>query len=1088
MTKIKNGIKKDEDTHNLFNIVMNKLENYREIAENTIKHIHNSKHLEIISSNEFINYISSWLDIKQKINDLQKMDYGNITKTTIVSKLQDINNDISTIMKKCGTDTLSDLIKICVGDNKIIIDKESQDKWKLLLKYFHPVSYSIVNVKNECVVKKGDKKVTSLEENKNTIINNLVECLDVSSEFEEFKMLCYGIKTEIKISKDKKMIIYGILDDIYVTMINNKFIQSKIDLLIKNDNKIIDDNKLKSFTTFVHSLTIKDFLVKEDINSFYAAYNGIITHVASLRQKSIINIVRDFISDSLYTKRCILINLLIYSDIVENQYLAYLLYDIISNDNNGEVDNNEQLKLYNSLPYNIKQEFNNAMKYTVNYTTNLTNFDSKKIPLEQQICLMNVSDSVKEKAMIKYKEVKSKSEDGGSKARFYLEGLLKIPFNVYKKEPILNKINEIRNEVLVINNCKLFNTINCKDVLTNNDILILINRMKQIINDDKYNDTICKVIFKMFNSMHKSDILSYVNNVNEYINNRNMSLSAIETNKNRKEVVKNISKWIETCKKDDKIDELKKIFVDYLSVSNKYNIPKNELIEATKLTNQLVGKMTEISDYMKQVKKTLDECVHSHKHAKKQIELIIGQWINGTNNGIEACVLGFEGNPGIGKTTLAKGLSKCLVDHEGNTRPLSIIAIGGDANSSTLVGHSYTYVGSTWGQIVQILMDTKCMNPIIVIDEVDKISKTEHGREIVGVLTHLLDPTQNKHFQDKYFSGIELDVSKILFILSYNDVEAIDRVMLDRIHRIKFDSLSIEDKIIISKKHLLPALYEKFGLENTFEFSDEVLKFIIKEYTLEPGVRKLKEKLFEIIGQVNLDILSNHNVYELPIQITIDDIKQNYFKDKRNVKLHKIHTTSQVGVINALWANDLGQGGVLPLQVSFIPAGKFLDLTLTGSLGDVMKESIKVSLTNAWNLTNTSVQNELIKTYNNPSKNNVYGLHVHCPSISTKKDGPSATTAFTVILYSLFNNIKIKNYFGITGETSFDHVLTEIGGLREKIIHSIPSGITEFIYPKENEYDFQKIMDVYKDSDIIKGIKFHCIEKIEDVLELILEK
>ena len=884
------------------------------------------------------------------------------------------------------------------------------------------------------------------------------------------------------------MVIYGILDDIYVTMINNKFIQDKIECLIKNDNKIIDDNKLKSFTIFVESLTIKDFLVKEDINRFYAAYNGIITHVTSLRQKSIINIVRDFISDSLYTKRSILINLLIYSDIVENQYLAYLLYDIISNDNNGEVDNNEQLNLYNSLPYNIKQEFNNAMKYTVNYTTNLTDFDNTKIPLEQQICLMNVSDSVKEKAMIKYKEVKSKSEDGGSKARFYLEGLLKIPFNVYKKEPILNKINEIRNDILVINNCKLFNAINCKEVLTNNDILILINRMKQIINDDKYNDTICKLIYKLFTSMHKPDILNCVNNVNEYMKNRNMSLSVIETNKSKKDLVINISKWIEMCKNDDKITELKKIFVDYLLGSNKYNIPKNELIEATKMTNQLVSKMTEISDYTKQVKKTLDDCVHSHKHAKKQIELIIGQWLNGTNNGIEACVLGFEGNPGIGKTTLAKGLSKCLVDHEGNTRPLSIIAIGGDANSSTLVGHSYTYVGSTWGQIVQILMDTKCMNPIIVIDEVDKISKTEHGREIVGVLTHLLDPTQNKHFQEKYFSGIELDVSKILFILSYNDVEAIDRVMLDRIHRIKFDSLSIEDKIIISKKHLLPALYEKFGLENTFEFSDEVLKFIIKEYTLEPGVRKLKEKLFEIIGQINLDILSNHNVYELPIQITIDDIKENYFKDKRNVKLHKIHTISQVGVINALWANDLGQGGVLPLQVSFIPAGKFLDLTLTGSLGDVMKESIKVSLTNAWNLTNTSVQNELIKKYNNPSKNNVYGLHIHCPSISTKKDGPSATTAFTVILYSLFNNIKIKNYFGITGETSFDHVLTEIGGLREKIIHSIPSGITEFIYPKENEYDFKKIMDVYKDSDIIKGIKFHCIEKIEDVLDLILEK
>ena len=195
MTKIKNSIKKDEDFKNLFNIVMNKLENYKEIAENTIKHIHNSKHLEIISSNEFMNYISSWLDIKQKINDLQKMDYSNITQTTIVSKLQAINNDISAIMKKCGTDTLSDLIKICVGDNKIIIDKDSQDKWKLLLKYLHPVSYSIVNVKNECFVKKGNKKVATSEENNTVYMNNLIECLDISSEFDEFKMLCYGIKT-----------------------------------------------------------------------------------------------------------------------------------------------------------------------------------------------------------------------------------------------------------------------------------------------------------------------------------------------------------------------------------------------------------------------------------------------------------------------------------------------------------------------------------------------------------------------------------------------------------------------------------------------------------------------------------------------------------------------------------------------------------------------------------------------------------------------------------------------------------------------------------------------------------------------------
>ena len=153
-----------------------------------------------------------------------------------------------------------------------------------------------------------------------------------------------------------------------------------------------------------------------------------------------------------------------------------------------------------------------------------------------------------------------------------------------------------------------------------------------------------------------------------------------------------------------------------------------------------------------------------------------------------------------------------------------------------------------------------------------------------------------------------------------------------------------------------------------------------------------------------------------------------------------------------------------------------------------MKESINVSLTNAWNLTSLERQKYLIKHYNDQKNNNVYGLHIHCPDISTKKDGPSATTAFTVLIYSLFNDVKIKNYFGITGETNFSYELTQIGGLQEKIIHSIKAGITEFIYPKENQYDFDKIMEKYKDNDIVKGIKFHSVEYIEQVLDLILEK
>jgi ATP-dependent Lon protease len=139
-------------------------------------------------------------------------------------------------------------------------------------------------------------------------------------------------------------------------------------------------------------------------------------------------------------------------------------------------------------------------------------------------------------------------------------------------------------------------------------------------------------------------------------------------------------------------------------------------------------------------------------------------------------------------------------------------------------------------------------------------------------------------------------------------------------------------------------------------------------------------------------------------------------------------------------------------------------------------------------LTTAKRQKELIKQYNNSDKHEVFGLHIHCPDISTSKDGPSATTAFTVLIYSLFNNRKIKNYFGITGETSFDYLLTEIGGLQHKIIHSIPMGIKEFIFPTENKKDFDKMMEKYKDKDVVKGIKFHCIQTIQEVFELILEK
>ena len=222
-------------------------------------------------------------------------------------------------------------------------------------------------------------------------------------------------------------------------------------------------------------------------------------------------------------------------------------------------------------------------------------------------------------------------------------------------------------------------------------------------------------------------------------------------------------------------------------------------------------------------------------------------------------------------------MANCLKDENGETRPFSFIALGGASNGSTLAGHNYTYVGSTWGKIVDVLIEKKCMNPIIFIDELDKISKTENGKEIIGILTHLVDRTQNEQFQDKYFSGIDLDLSKALFIFSYNDVSAIDKILLDRIHRIKFDNLLLNDKITIVKTYILPELYDKFNIQHLL-FSDEIITYIIDTYTNEPGVRKLKEILFEIISEINLEILNKNNNLKNPFEITKRINKRFIFK------------------------------------------------------------------------------------------------------------------------------------------------------------------------------------------------------------------
>jgi ATP-dependent Lon protease len=322
-------------------------------------------------------------------------------------------------------------------------------------------------------------------------------------------------------------------------------------------------------------------------------------------------------------------------------------------------------------------------------------------------------------------------------------------------------------------------------------------------------------------------------------------------------------------------------------------------------------------------------------------------------------------------------------------------------------------------------------------------------------------------------------MSKALFILSYNDPDAVDKILLDRIHRIKFANLSLSEKIVICNEHILPETMKKMGLEGMIVFEDSVIEYIIEHYTNEPGVRKLKELLFEIVSEINMQILSDPtgNGVNYPIYVKKDELQSKYFKDRREVTQKKVGSEGRVGTINGLWARASGSGGVIPIQTKFFKSDKLMDMKLTGMQGDVMKESMNVAMTVAWEMTPIEIQDTIVKR----------GVHVHCPDGAVPKDGPSAGAAITVAIYSLLNNRKVKPNVAITGEISLDGSVSEIGGLDAKIRGGVKAGVTAFIYPKDNEKDLVKFREDKSNAECVEGIQFTQVDHIEQVIGLVLE-
>jgi len=290
-------------------------------------------------------------------------------------------------------------------------------------------------------------------------------------------------------------------------------------------------------------------------------------------------------------------------------------------------------------------------------------------------------------------------------------------------------------------------------------------------------------------------------------------------------------------------------------------------------------------DFMEKAKKTLDDAVYGLNDAKMQIMQMVGQFI--TNPKSIGSAIAIKGPMGTGKTTLVKeGISKIL------NRDFSFIALGGATDSSVLEGHSYTYEGSTWGQIVEILIKSKCMNPVIYFDELEKISDTPKGEEITGILTHLTDTSQNSQFHDKYFSEIDFDLSKCLFIFSYNDESRINPILRDRMYRIQTKGYDAKQKCIISQNYLLPSIREQVKFDDgEIIIKDNVIKYMIENYTnREDGMRNLKRCLEIVHTKLNLYRLMkpDSNLFEdemslevkFPFEVTTEIVNKLIKQDK----------------------------------------------------------------------------------------------------------------------------------------------------------------------------------------------------------------
>ncbi|MBM0637182.1 endopeptidase La [Campylobacter sp. VicNov18] len=432
-------------------------------------------------------------------------------------------------------------------------------------------------------------------------------------------------------------------------------------------------------------------------------------------------------------------------------------------------------------------------------------------------------------------------------------------------------------------------------------------------------------------------------------------------------------------------------------------------------------------------------------------------------------ILCLYGPPGVGKTSLANSVAKAL------KRELIRIALGGLEDVNELRGHRRTYIGAMPGRITQGLIEARQINPVIVLDEIDKLNRSFRG-DPSAVLLEILDPEQNSKFRD-YYLNFNIDLSKVIFIATANDISNIPAPLRDRMEFIELSSYTPSEKFHIMKKYLIPSELKKHGLKASELFiDDETIELIISDYTRESGVRNLRRKVAELCRKSVKKLL-----LEKMKKVHINVKNLNEFLDKKVFEIQKNDGENQIGQVNGLAWTSVG-GDVLKIEAIKIK-GKG-ELMLTGSLGDVMKESARI----AFSVIKVLIDEGKIKVPKNmilDPKVHVYdsyNLHIHVPDGATPKDGPSAGIAMSTVIASVFSAKKVRADVAMTGEIDLKGKVLPIGGLKEKLIAAYKAEIQIALIPKKNyDRDLKDIPDEVK-----QNMKIIGVETFDEVLKYAL--